>query len=87
MLDFVENSTRTYVLWKLKVRQILTAQLHKLPSSLGDFFLHKSSSKNNSYKDDFWTKLEWINQYASNFLNIFALWKQRCIIYFNTVPR
>lgn len=37
-LDFVENSTRTHVLWKLKVHQILTAQLHKLPSSLGDFF-------------------------------------------------
>lgn len=45
----------------------------KLPSSLGDFFLYKSPSKNNSCKDDFWTKLEWINQYASNFLNMFFL--------------
>lgn len=38
MLDYVENSTRIYVLWKLKVHQILTAQLHKLTSSLDDLF-------------------------------------------------
>lgn len=58
MLDYVENITRAYVLWKLKVHQILTAHLHKLPSSLGEiFFLHKSSSKNNSCKDEFLTKL------------------------------
>lgn len=33
---------------------VLTALLHKLPSSLGDCLpLHKSSSKNNSCKDEF----------------------------------
>lgn len=32
---------------------VLTALLHKLPSSLVIFFPHKSSSKNNSCKDEF----------------------------------
>lgn len=32
---------------------VLTALLHKLPSSLGGCPPHKSSSKNNSCKDEF----------------------------------
>lgn len=75
MLDYVENSARTYVLWKLKVHQILTAHLHKLPSSLGDFLF---SSINLHVKIIFVRmscELNWSEstKIASNFLSMFAL--------------